>query len=81
MPRSTNRDLPRSADLSVVKNELMVGRRIVVAASAGPRLGGKQGIILGPGTTASQVRVLLDGSKGPITLHARYVDLLKGSGG
>lgn len=55
----------------------MGGRRIVVVASAGPRLGGKKGIILGAGTTASKIRVLLDGSKRPITLHARYVDLLK----
>lgn len=54
------------------------GAEFVVAAAAGPRLGGKKGIILGPGTTASQIRVLLDGSKGPLTLHARYVDLLKG---
>lgn len=51
----------------------------VIAAAAGPRLGGKRGIILGPGITANQVRVLLDGSKGPITLHARYIDLPKGS--
>lgn len=61
----------------MVKDELVGGRRIVVAPAAGLRLGGKKGIILGPGTTASQVKVLLDGSKRPMTLHARYVDLLK----
>ncbi|PDT68577.1 hypothetical protein CO683_15330 [Bradyrhizobium ottawaense] len=78
MPRRTNRNLPRPAELSVVKDELTGGRQIVVAQDAGPKLGGKKGIILGPGATANQIRVLLDGSKGPLTLHARYVDLLKG---
>jgi hypothetical protein len=80
MPQSTNRDLPKLADLLVVKDELMGGRRIIIAASAGPRLSGKRGIVLGPGATASQVKVLLDGSKRFITLHARYVDLLKSPG-
>ena len=78
MPRSTNRDLSKWDDPGVVKEELVGGRRIVVATTAGPRLGGKKGFVLGPGATANQVRVLLDGSKGPITLHARYVDLLNG---
>lgn len=77
MPRSTNRNLPKSADLSVAKDDLLPGRRIVVAASAGPRLSGKKGIILGPGATATQVKVLLDGAKRYVTLHARYVDLVK----
>jgi hypothetical protein len=77
MPRSTNRNLPKSKDLMVVKDELEGGRRIVIAASAGPRLSGKKGIVLGSGATASQVKVLLDGAKGSVTLHARYVDLLK----
>jgi len=78
MPRSTNRNLSRRDDPAVVKEGLVSGRRIVVGATAGPRLGGKKGFVLGPGATANQVRVLLDGSKGPITLHVRYVDLLKG---
>lgn len=78
MPRSTNRDLSKWDDPGVVKEELVGGRRIVVAATAGPRLGGKKGFVLGSGATANQVRVLLDGSKGAITLHARYVDLLNG---
>lgn len=51
MPRSTNRNLPKSADLFVIKEELMTGRRIVVAASAGPRLSGRIGIIVGQGAT------------------------------
>ena len=77
MPRSTNRNLPKSADLLAVKEELVAGRRIVVNVSAGPRLRGKEGFILGPGSTTSQVRVLLDGAKGYLTLHVRYVDLIK----
>ncbi|OPY99260.1 hypothetical protein A5906_26420 [Bradyrhizobium sacchari] len=77
MPRSTNRNLPKSADLLVIKEELMSGRRIVVAASAGPRLSGRIGIVVGQGATATQVKVLLDGTKRFVTLHARYVDLLK----
>lgn len=76
MPRSTIRNLSRSTDLLVVKDELMPGRRVVVAATAGPRLSGRKGIILGPGATATQVKVLLDGAKGFVTLHTRYVDLL-----
>ncbi|WP_051335049.1 hypothetical protein [Bradyrhizobium sp. Ai1a-2] len=64
MPRSTYRNLPKAADLLAVKDELVAGRRIVVGPSAGQRLSGKKGIILGPGATATQVRVLLDGSKG-----------------
>lgn len=76
MSRNTNRNLPKLADQSVGKAELLAGRRVVVAASAGPRLGGKQGMILAPGVTANQVRVRLDGAKTCITLHVRYVDPL-----
>lgn len=77
MPRSTNRNLPKSADLMVIKEELIAGRRIVVAAAAGPRLSGRRGVILGPGATATQVKVVLDGAKRFVTLHARYIDLLR----
>lgn len=80
MPRSTNRKLPALADLLLIKEELMGGRRIVITPEAGPRMAGKRGIILGLGATQSQVKVLLDGSKRYITLHARYVDLLKNAG-
>ncbi|UFW50562.1 MULTISPECIES: hypothetical protein [Bradyrhizobium] len=76
MPRSTNRNLSKSADLLVIKEELMTGRRIVVASSAGLRLSGRVGIIVGRGGTATQVRVLIEGTKRFVTLHARYVDLL-----
>ena len=77
MPRNTNRDLPKSADLLAAKEELVAGRRIVVNASAGHRLRGKKGLIPGPGATATQVRVLFDRAKGYVTLHVRYVDLIK----
>lgn len=77
MPRSTNRYLVKSADLSVAKKELLPGRRVIVLASAGSRLGGKEGIILGFGTTPSQVKVQLDGAKSHVTLHVRYVELLQ----
>jgi len=33
MPRSANRNLPRSADLLTAKDELLAGRRIVIGAS------------------------------------------------
>ncbi|PPQ19462.1 hypothetical protein CV770_10750 [Bradyrhizobium sp. AC87j1] len=75
MPRSTKRHLPKSADLLVAKDGLLAGRRVMLAVSAGPRLSGRKGIVLGPGATATQVKVLLDGAKGHVTLHARYVDL------
>jgi hypothetical protein len=76
-PRSANRNLPKSADLLAAKDELLAGRRIVIGASAGPRLSGKKGIVLGQGATATQVKVLLDGAKGYVILHARYVDLFE----
>lgn len=41
------------------------------------RLKDKKGVILGPGATATQVKVLLDGAKAFIALHVRYVDLLQ----
>ena len=77
MPRNTDRNLPKLADLLIANEELLGGRRIVVAASGGPRLGGKRGIILGPGSTPSQVKVLLDGAQGYVTLHVRFVNVLK----
>jgi hypothetical protein len=72
-----NHNLPIVPDRSVVENKIIKGQRIVVASSAGPRLAGRSGIVTGKGTTKSQVRVLLDGSKSCITLHARFVDLLQ----
>lgn len=80
MPRSTNRKLPASADLLLIKEELMGGCRIVITQEAGSRLAGKRGMVVGIGATQSQVKVLLDGSKRYIILHARYVDLLEKAG-
>ena len=54
---------------------LMQGDRITVGVSAGSRLAGRHGVIVGKGTTKNQVRVLLDGSKSLLTLHARFVTL------
>jgi hypothetical protein len=50
------------------------GQLVVVQQTAGPRLGGKQGRVLGIGATRTRIRVQLDSSKGPITLHARFLD-------
>jgi len=72
MTRS-NRSLPAASDLAVKENTFTKGREIVIAASAGTKLAGKRGVVVGKGTTKSQVRVLLEGSKNYITLHARFV--------
>lgn len=62
------------AKLSVVHaNQFFSGQLIVVRESAGKRLSGKRGTVLGRCATRSKVRVLLDGSKGPITLHASFL--------
>ncbi|MGY8682068.1 hypothetical protein Q2941_30455 [Bradyrhizobium sp. UFLA05-153] len=71
------RKLPNASDLSTVKGEMTEGLRIVIADSAGARLAGKRGIILGPGSTSNQVKILLDGSKHYILMHARFVDVVR----
>lgn len=68
------RDLPTAPDQPVKTGLFTKGRRIIVSSSAGPRLAGKNGTVIGKGTTPNQVRVLLDGSKSYITLHARFVE-------
>ncbi|MET4208930.1 hypothetical protein [Bradyrhizobium sp. LA2.1] len=70
------RYLPNVTDLTLVKNEMVKGQRIIVTAAAGPRMAGRHGIVLGSGGTRHRLRVLLDGSKGELTLHARFVDVL-----
>lgn len=50
------------------------GQLVIVQETAGPRLGGKRGKVLGIGATRSRIRVQLDCSKGPITLHARFLE-------
>lgn len=69
--------LPKSPDLPITDARFMRGSRMVVADTAGRRLSGKRGLIVASGATASQFRVLLDGSKHPITLHSRFLDLLE----
>lgn len=49
------------------------GSRIQVKPAAGPRLAGKIGTVVGAGYYPKSLRVILDGSKGPITLHVDYV--------
>lgn len=67
-----NRDLPTLGDLAVT-HKFAKGQRIIVTASAGPRLAGTRGVVVGKGTTRSQVRVLLAGSTNFVTLHSRFV--------
>jgi len=64
--------LPTVAELKT-DIAVRVGNRIVVANTAGPKLAGKVGVVVARGTTKSQFRVLLDGSKRAITLHARFL--------
>ena len=52
------------------------GCRIQVKPAAGPRLAGRTGTVLGGGYHPKSLRVILDGSKGPITLHMDYVALI-----
>jgi hypothetical protein len=61
---------------ALATEEWRPGTRIVVGKSAGVRLGGRTGIVLGFGSTRSRLRVLLDGSRGPITLHVSFISRL-----
>ena len=79
MPRDTSRNLPRQSELFAGKSELVPGCKVIVVPPAGKRLEGRTGIVLAPGSTVSQVKVLLDGSKRYITLHVRYIELAKPS--
>jgi len=72
MPLSS-RTSRSAAEQSTVIERLSKGSRIVVAPSAGPRLAGKHGVVVGNGATTNQVRVRLDSSKHCITLHARFL--------
>ncbi|WP_439374639.1 hypothetical protein ACRQ5Q_27110 [Bradyrhizobium sp. PMVTL-01] len=49
------------------------GSRVRVKAEAGARLAGKTGRVIGSGFYPKSLRVVLDGSKVPITLHVNYV--------
>jgi hypothetical protein len=75
-PRLTPRSdhvFPAARELSSPTGELKKGERVIVAASAGPRLAGRSGVIVRMGPTRSTIRVLLDGSKNCMTLNERYV--------
>lgn len=61
------------AEQSLAAKSLSKGSRIIVTPSAGPRLAGKHGLVVGNGATKNQLRVLLDSSKHCITLHARFL--------
>ncbi|MGY3357462.1 hypothetical protein ACVWZK_004125 [Bradyrhizobium sp. GM0.4] len=62
-----------AAEQGTVAGRLGKGSRIVVTPSAGPRLAGKHGLVVGNGATVNQVRVQLDNSKHCITLHMRFL--------
>jgi len=72
MPQSSDAPNPGISAMT----PLSAGQLVVVEAAAGPRLSGKRGVVLGVGATRTRVRVLLEGSKGPITLHERFLGKL-----
>ncbi|QOZ48890.1 hypothetical protein XH89_24455 [Bradyrhizobium sp. CCBAU 53340] len=49
------------------------GSRIRVTPAAGRRLAGRTGTVIGAGYYPKSIRLVLDGSKLPITLHADYL--------
>lgn len=55
--------------------EVRIGGRITVIDAAGPRLASKRGTVVSSSTYCDAVRVILDGSKSPITLHRKYLKL------
>lgn len=57
------------------KAKLQIGSRIEVKSAAGPRLSGRTGQVIGSGYHPRSVRIVLDGSRSPITLHFTYVEL------
>jgi len=59
--------------------EFKIGARIKISSAAGPRLASKQGIVIGSGRYPDAVRITLDGSKTPITLHRKYLSFEEAS--
>jgi hypothetical protein len=59
-----------------IEAEFAVGSRIEIKPSAGPRLVGKTGTIVGAGYHPQSLRILLDGSKSPITLYITFVEVV-----
>ncbi len=68
---SRNPSLPTTGK---IRHKVAKGSRVTVTSTAGPKLGGKSGLVVGTGATSSQLRVLLDGSKHSITLHSSFVE-------
>lgn len=52
------------------------GSRVQIKPTAGPRLAGRTGTVIGAGYYPKSLRVILDGSKGPITLHMDYLAMI-----
>jgi hypothetical protein len=50
-----------------------IGARIELKLSAGRRLAGRTGKVIGIGRHPGSLRLMLDGSKSPITLHQTYL--------
>lgn len=61
---------------SSVKGEFAIGCRIEVKPTAGPRLSGKTGAVIGIGFHPKSLRIVLDRSKSPITLQFTYLVVL-----
>ncbi|GEC58644.1 hypothetical protein BEL01nite_76870 [Bradyrhizobium elkanii] len=59
---------------------MTAGAHVIVGHSAGPRLKGKRGVIVGVGATRTKVRVLLDGNRHPITFHVSFLEVEEAPG-
>ncbi|MGJ4949701.1 hypothetical protein [Bradyrhizobium sp. HKCCYLS20291] len=67
-----------SSEESVIeKRDVSVGSRVGITSLAGPKLSGRIGHVVGHGYYPKSLRIVLDGSKSPITLHFTYVELLR----
>jgi hypothetical protein len=56
---------------------ISVGSRVKLSALGAarcPRIAEKQGVVVGVGRYSNSLRVLLDGSKLPVSLHRDYLD-------
>jgi hypothetical protein len=56
-----------------------IGARIILSEAIGPRLANRHGTVIGGSAYKDSLRVVLDGSKTPITLHQRYFRLMNNS--
>lgn len=55
--------------------EFEVGVRIRINERAGPRLGNKFGTVISRGKYLNSLRIVIDGSRTPLTLHRKYLEL------